>query len=112
MKPRASKFLCHAAVQSTLSVIGGKWKPLILWHLLERKMRFGELQKSLESISQKILANELKSLEKSGIVHRKLYHQVAPKVEYWITAHGLSLRPVLEKLADWGSAHHRKTSKK
>jgi DNA-binding HxlR family transcriptional regulator len=112
IRVKPSKFLCHAAVQTTLSVIGGKWKPLILWHLLERKMRFGELQKSLDGISQKILANELKTLEKFGIVHRKLFHQVPPKVEYWITSYGLTLRPILEKLADWGGRHRPKIFKK
>jgi DNA-binding HxlR family transcriptional regulator len=111
-KPGSDRFLCHAAVQKTLAVIGGKWKPLILWHLLARKLRFGELQKSLDGISQKVLASELKSLEKNGIVHRKLYHQVPPKVEYWITPYGLTLRPVLEKLADWGCKHQAKTAKK
>ena len=110
-KTKTSKFLCHAAVQATLSVIGGKWKPLILWHLLERRLRFGELQKSLNGISQKILANELKRLEKSGVIHRKLYHQVPPKVEYWITSYGLTLRPVLEKLADWGGAHRPRAAR-
>jgi len=109
---RGSKFLCHQAVQTTLSVIGGKWKPLILWHLLERKLRFGELQKSLTGISQKVLANELKTLQRSGVVHRKLYHQVPPKVEYWITPYGLTLRPVLEKLAAWGGGRRTKISKK
>jgi DNA-binding HxlR family transcriptional regulator len=99
------KFKCHAAVQTTLSVIGGKWKPLILWHLLERTMRFGELEKNLAGISQKMLASELRALEHSGIVHREIYRQIPPKVEYWITPYGLTLRPVLEKLAIWGSSH-------
>ena len=110
-KTSPSRFLCHNAVQKTLGVIGGKWKPLILWHLLERKLRFGELQRSLNGISQKILSSELKGLEKAGIIHRKLYHQVPPKVEYWITPYGLTLRPVLEKLAAWGIKHRPKASK-
>jgi len=105
------KFKCHAAVQTALSVISGKWKPLILWHLLERKMRFGELEKNITSISQKMLISELRALEKSGIVHREIYRQIPPKVEYWLTADGLTLRPVLEKLADWGTRHQTKKIK-
>jgi DNA-binding HxlR family transcriptional regulator len=103
------KFKCHAAVQTTLTVIGNKWKPLILWHLLEGTRRFGELEKSLKPISQKILASELRALAADGIIHREIYRQVPPKVEYWITPYGLSLRPVLENLAKWGQAHQLKS---
>jgi DNA-binding HxlR family transcriptional regulator len=109
---KPNKFKCHGAVQATLAVIGGKWKPLILWHLLEKKMRFNELQKSLQDISQKMLASELRSLEKDGIVHREVYRQVPPKVEYWITPYGESLKGVLEKVAEWGYAHKTRNSKK
>ncbi len=109
---KKDKFKCHEAVSAALGAIGGKWKPLILWHLLEKTMRFGELEKSLTSISQKMLASELRALEKSGIVHREIYRQIPPKVEYWITPYGLTLRPVLEKLADWGIKHNAKKLKK
>ena len=109
---KKDKFKCHQAVQATLEVIGGKWKPLILWHLLEKKMRFNELEKSLANISQKMLTSELRALEKSGIIHREIYRQVPPKVEYWITPHGLSLRLLLEKLADWGASHQNQKLKK
>ncbi len=109
---KENKFKCHGAVQATLAVIGGKWKPLILWHLLEKKMRFNELQKSLSSISQKMLASELRSLEEDGIVHREVYRQVPPKVEYWITAYGESLKPVLIQLAEWGYVHSTKVKPK
>jgi DNA-binding HxlR family transcriptional regulator len=109
---KINKFKCHGAVQATLAVIGGKWKPLILWHLLEKKMRFNELQKSLQDISQKMLASELRSLEKDGIVHREVYRQVPPKVEYWITPYGESLKGVLEKAAEWGYAHKTRNQKK
>ena len=105
------KFKCHAAVQTTLKVIGGKWKPLILWHLLEKKMRFSELEKSLPQISQKMLAAELRALEKNRIVHREVYRQVPPKVEYWLTPSGLTLKPVLESLAAWGHNHENKKNK-
>lgn len=106
-----NKFKCHSAVQTTLTVIGGKWKPLILWHLFEKKMRFNELQKNLQGISQKMLARELRSLEKDGIIHREVYRQVPPKVEYWVTPEGKSLKSVLEKIAAWGSVHKIKNKK-
>lgn len=99
------KFKCHAAVNNTLSVIGGKWRPLILWHLLEKTMRFSELQRSLQSISQKILISELRKLEYNRIIERRVYPQIPPKVEYHVSAYGLSLKPVLEKMADWGAEH-------
>lgn len=109
-KPK--QYHCHAAVAATLKVIGGKWKPLILWHLFEEKIRFNELQRQLERISQKMLATELRSLEKDGIIHREVYHQVPPKVEYWITPYGKSLRPVLIQLANWGEKHSKKVKNK
>lgn len=103
------KFKCHAAVSNTLKVIGGKWRPLILWHLLEKTMRFNELEKSLTGISQKMLISELKELEKHEIIKRTVYPQVPPKVEYKLNPYGLSLKPVLEKMADWGSKHKVKS---
>jgi len=108
---KKNKFKCHAAVQATLAVIGGKWKPLIIWHLLEKKMRFNELQKSLNGISQKMLTTELRALEKDGIIHREVYRQIPPKVEYWITAYGTSLETVLSPAAAWGYNHSIKKSK-
>lgn len=99
------KFKCHAAVNNTLAVIGSKWRPLILWHLLEKTMRFSELQRSLQSISQKILISELRKLEHNRIIERHVYPQIPPKVEYHISPYGLSLKPVLEKMADWGAQH-------
>ncbi|MDP3836819.1 MAG: helix-turn-helix domain-containing protein [bacterium] len=106
-----NKFKCHGAVQATLGAIGGKWKILILWQLLEKKMRFNELQKSLKTISQKMLANELRSLETNGLVHREVYRQVPPKVEYWATPYGETLKPLLMAMADWGYKHQTKQPK-
>ncbi|HQB76700.1 MAG TPA: helix-turn-helix domain-containing protein [bacterium] len=108
---KQDKYKCHAAIQATLEIIGGKWKPLILWHLLAKKMRFNELQKSLGKISQKTLANELRSLEKDGLVHREVYRQVPPKVEYWITPDGRSLEKILSAAANWQQAHRLKFKK-
>jgi len=104
-----NKFKCHGAVQATLTTLGGKWKTLIIWNLLDKTMRFNELQKSLKTISQKMLANELRSLEANGIVHREVYRQVPPKVEYRITPYGNTLKPLLAVMAEWGYIHqHRK----
>ena len=102
---KKDNYKCHAAIQAALGVIGSKWKPLILWHLLERTMRFSELEKSIVEISQKMLASELRSLESDGIIRRRVYPQIPPKVEYTVTAYGLTLSPVLEKMADWGNNH-------
>lgn len=104
-----SKFKCHADIQLTLGVIGGKWKPIILWHLLEDKKRFSELQRSIVGISQKILTSQLRELEKDLIVHREIYKQIPPKVEYWVTDYGKTLQPILENIGKWGE-RHRKTS--
>lgn len=106
-----NKFKCHGAVQATLNAVGGKWKVLILWQLLEKKLRFNELQKSLKSISQKMLANELRSLEANGLVHREVFRQVPPKVEYWATPYGETLKPLLMAMADWGYNHQTKRQK-
>lgn len=97
---------CHAAVQTALNVIGGKWKPIILWHLIDDKIRFGELHRLIPGVSQKMLTQQLRELEADKIVHRKVYQEVPPKVEYSITAYGKTLHPILESLGNWGEAHH------
>lgn len=89
----------------TLRVIGGKWKPLILWHLCQRTTRFNELMRLMEGITQKMLTQELRELEADRLVSRKVYPEVPPRVEYSLTTHGKSLRPVLSKMAQWGDSH-------
>ncbi|MEH7418566.1 winged helix-turn-helix transcriptional regulator [Neobacillus drentensis] len=87
----------------TLSVIGGKWKMLILWHLgKEGTKRFGELKSLMPGITQRMLVNQLRELEEDLIVHREVYPVVPPKVEYSLTEHGRSLMPILEAMYDWG----------
>ena len=100
-----NQFKCHANIQLTLGVIGGKWKPIILWHLLEGKQRFSELQRSIEGVSQKILTSQLRELERDLIIHREVYKQIPPKVEYWITDYGKTLQPILENIGKWGEGH-------
>ncbi len=95
-------------VTTALSIIGGKWKVIILWHLKEGGVkRFGELQRLVVGISQKMLTQELRDLENSGLVTRKVYPVVPPKVEYSLTEIGWSLKPVLEHLSAWGSEYRK-----
>src|SRR3954467_14616450 len=94
-------------VTAALSVIGGKWKVIILWHLQDGVKRFGELQRLVKGISQKMLTQELRDLEECGLVSRKVYPVVPPKVEYSLTETGWSLKPVLEQLSEWGSEYRK-----
>jgi DNA-binding HxlR family transcriptional regulator len=98
-------------VTTALSVIGGKWKVIILWHLQDGVKRFGELQRLVKGISQKMLTQELRDLEHSGLVGRKVYPVVPPKVEYSLTETGWSLKPVLEQLCEWGEAYRNRHGK-
>ena len=89
-------------VEATLAVIGGKWKPLILWEIGNGVMRFSGLQKSLPGVNAKMLTKHLRELEEDGVIRRKVYPEVPPRVEYSITPFGLTLLPVLRSLCDWG----------
>ncbi|SRR5258706_10953207 len=100
---------CH--LDKTLNVIGGKWKLVILWHLAKSTLRFSELEKRIEGITQKMLAQSLKELEKDNLVRRKAYAVIPPKVEYSITAQGVSLGKALKELDTWGSTLHTKNSR-
>lgn len=87
----------------TLTIIGGKWKMLIMWHLgKEGTKRFGELKSMMSGITQRMLVSQLRELEEDQIVHRKVYPVVPPKVEYSLTEHGRSLMPILESMDEWG----------
>ena len=90
-------------VATTVSLIGSKWKLLIIRNLVERAWRFNELQKSLEGISQKVLTTSLKELESDGIIYRKDYQTNPPKVEYGLTELGLQLKKLLDTMADFGT---------
>jgi DNA-binding HxlR family transcriptional regulator len=94
-------------VTTTLGVIGGKWKPVILWILSDGKKRFGEIKGMIPGITQKMLTQQLRELEADGILDRRVYAVVPPKVEYSLTSYGLSLAPVLQAMASWGEAHLR-----
>jgi DNA-binding HxlR family transcriptional regulator len=87
-------------------VIGGKWKPLVIYELKEGTLRFGQLLKKVQPrITQRMLTKELRELEKEGLVTRKVYLQVPPKVEYSLTKKGESLIPILDQLCEWGYEH-------
>lgn len=101
------KELPACPVETTLSLIGDKWKVLILRDLLTGTKRFGELKKSIGSISQKVLTNQLRQMEADGLVHRKVYAQVPPKVEYSLTKLGWSLRPILDAMWTWGEEYKK-----
>lgn len=92
-------------VNITLKVIGGKWKPLILWFLCDKTLRFNELQKSMPGITQKMLTTQLRELEKDNIIKRKIYPQIPPKVEYSLSKYGKTIYPILELMAEWGDKH-------
>ncbi len=92
----------NCPVEKTLMAIGGRWKVLILRELFNGTKRFGELNRGLERISQKMLTQQLREMEKDGIVHRKVFPQIPPKVEYSLTPLGRSLEPVLKAMHTWG----------
>jgi DNA-binding HxlR family transcriptional regulator len=92
----------HCAMDITMSFIGGKWKTVVLWYLRKDKKRFGELRKLIPNITEKMLSLQLKDLEHDGIVGRKIYAEIPPKVEYFLTDFGRSLIPMLEEIARWG----------
>ena len=97
-------------VQTTLKVLGGKWKILILWHLKDEVRRFSELKRLMPEITEKMLIQQLRELERDGIVSRNVYSEVPLKVEYSFTEYGRSLKPVLQVLCHWGENHLKRDS--
>ncbi|CEJ12482.1 winged helix-turn-helix transcriptional regulator [Phreatobacter sp. AB_2022a] len=94
-------------VEGALSLIDGKWKGVILFHLLEGTLRFNELRRKVPRVTQRMLTNQLRELEADGLVVRTIYAQVPPKVEYSLSPLGLSLEPVISALKLWGDNHLR-----
>jgi len=105
MSVSRNKKTYHCPVEAALDVIGGKWKPLILWHLGDNVMRFGELQRTLPGVNAKMLTKQLRELENDGVIKRTLYPEVPPRVEYAITDFGRTLIPILEALCTWGTMY-------
>ena len=101
MKNKLEKFNCPVGI--TLNIIGGKYKPIILWYLYEnKKLRYSELQRILESVTAKMLIAQLRELETDGLISRKIYPVVPPKVEYSLTKTGESIIPILLEMKKWG----------
>jgi len=98
-----SEYTC--GLDAAVDIIGGKWKPLILWELHVATRRFGDLRRHLPGISEKMLTQQLRQMELDGIVHREVYREVPPKVEYSLTELGEQLNQALEPLNAWGEAH-------
>ncbi|MBB6634964.1 winged helix-turn-helix transcriptional regulator [Cohnella thailandensis] len=95
-------------VEYTLEIIGGKWKGVLLYHLFEGTKRFGELTRLCSGITQRMLTLQLRELEQDGLVHREVYQQVPPKVEYSLTEYGRTLEPIIMSMKVWGERHKRK----
>ena len=95
-------------VETTLMLISDRWKVLILRDLLSGTKRFGELKRSIGSVSQKVLTAQLRAMEESGLVSRKVYAEVPPRVEYTLTETGYSLKPILDAMVEWGKNYQLK----
>ena len=102
-----NKTLPACPVETTLMLISDRWKVLILRDLMDGTMRFGELKKSIGSISQKVLTSNLRSMEESGLLTRKVYPEVPPRVEYTLTETGRSLKPILDAMKEWGTDYKK-----
>lgn len=94
------------SVEATVSVMGGRWKPVIIFHLIEHNcLRFGELRKSIGGITERMLTNQLRELEADSVVSRKVYAEVPPRVEYSLTEYGRTLEPIMVAMREWGAQH-------
>ncbi|MEI7027932.1 winged helix-turn-helix transcriptional regulator [Paenibacillus sp. y28] len=103
---------CENKMETALEILVGKWKPVILYLLFKNgTMRFSELHKALPGITKKMLTSQLRELEHHDIVHRKIYRQIPPKVEYSITEYGQKMAPVLTSLVEWGAEHMKHLEK-
>jgi DNA-binding HxlR family transcriptional regulator len=101
--PDACDYACP--VTATMQVISGKWKPIILWRMLNGFSRFGALKKSIPGLTQKMLTQQLRELEQDGIINRKVFAEVPPRVEYSFSDYGKTLQPILQAMGEWGTKH-------
>lgn len=95
----------HCPLEATIDLIDGKWKCLILWHLNDKVLRFSELQRMMPAVTQKMLTQQLRDLERDGLLTRQAYAEIPPRVEYRLTALGQSLLPILSAMCDWGTGY-------
>lgn len=103
---KGKRYFCP--VEVTMDIIGGKWTAPILWYLIDNTLRYGELKKLLVTISERVLIKELKSLQDWGLIERKSYPEVPPKVEYTLSEYGKTLIPLIKLISQWGGNHSRK----
>lgn len=92
-------------VEATLDVIGGKWKGIILYHLMDNTLRYSDIKRLMPKVTPRTLTRQLRELERDGIIHRRVYPQVPPKVEYSVTELGKTLAPITQLLSHWGEQH-------
>ncbi|KQS75142.1 transcriptional regulator [Rhizobium sp. Leaf384] len=106
-KARHSRFDCSpgCSVEAAIGLIDGKWKSVILFHLLSGTLRFNEIRRAIPAVTQRMLTHQLRELEEDGLISRKVYAQVPPKVEYSLSPLGRSMEPVMLALKQWGDAH-------
>jgi DNA-binding HxlR family transcriptional regulator len=113
MAGRGKNKVYSCSVEVAIGVIGGKWKSVILYHLIEKRViRFGELRRLLAKATAQMLTAQLRELEADGVVHRKVYPQVPPKVEYSLTPFGESLAPIIRAMAKWGESYASESGKR
>lgn len=114
MRNRKSGYGCPEGcpVEATLDVIGGKWKGVILYYLLEDKKRFNELRRLIPGITQRMLSLQLSELENDGIINRNVYPEVPPRVEYSMTEFGITLEPIITQMKEWGDQYKLKILQK
>jgi DNA-binding HxlR family transcriptional regulator len=98
-------------VEAALSVIGGRWKILVICRLFEGKHRFNEMRRSIAGVSQRMLAQSLRELERDGVVERRVFPESPPRVEYGLTAFGRTLEPVLDRPCEWGETYQSRAAK-
>lgn len=108
MRQRTTVMLAECPVEVTLDVIGGKWKGIILYHLIDGKKRFSEFRRLYPRITQRMLTLQLRELERDGVVHRKSYNEIPPRVEYSLTEFGRTLEPIILLMKEWGVAHENR----
>lgn len=102
---QSNKFSCNCGLNKVQRIIGGKWKLSLLWYISEETRRFGEIKRFLPDITQSMLTKQLRELENDGLLHREVYKEVPPKVEYSLTKLGQQFVPILQSMYEWGESN-------
>jgi DNA-binding HxlR family transcriptional regulator len=105
---KKERLVFNCPVEAALDAMGGKWKPVILWHLNQREYRFNDLRRAIPRVTEKVLVEQLRELERSGVVSRRVIETVPPMVSYSLTQHGQTLKQAITAVSDWG-LHHAAT---